>query len=477
MLPDLKEFVMSERKRIFIVGASRTPIGRHNGALAKVTPAQMTQHVMTQALRRAGEPAGLRVEQLAQHVDEVIFAQAFPSRSAPNIGRFAWIKAGFPHHVPGKTEMRECGSGMESVLDAMIRMRAGEGNMYVVGGVESMTQAPYEVSGRERFRAQLQRWVPTVAVIGSLLVFAILRWLYGALLWMALIPAILLVAGLFGVRALMANLSAKMKYGPRPYIGLVEDPFIHQCNLWDLDSTNMAGTAQRVADKYGIARHKADAFSLQSQERANRAIDSGRFAKEIDAINGGDGFVETDEGPRRGLTMNDLAGKKPSPKTRDITAANSSSINDGACALVLVTEDKLKELGLTPLAELVDGCVVAGDAKEMGIQPVYAVEKLLQRTGLTMSQIGVLEINEAFAAQALACIEQLQKRDGLDLEKTRVNPNGGAIALGHPIAMSGARVVQTLCHELEVADCEYGIGTLCVGGGQAVVVCLKRVRK
>jgi acetyl-CoA C-acetyltransferase len=238
--------------------------------------------------------------------------------------------------------------------------------------------------------------------------------------------------------------------------------------IWDMKSIYMSGTAQRLADTYGISRQQADEYSLRSQELAAKAIASGRFVREIDPIDiPGKGFFATDEHPRK-TSMEQLSALPPVLKTRSITAGNSSGINDAACCVILASTEKVAELGAEPLARIVDTCVTGVDPEQMGLGPVAAISKLLKRNNLTLADIDVLEINEAFAAQYLSC-EKL-----LDLDRSKVNVNGGAIALGHPIAMSGARLILTLAHELKERGAHRGIAALCIGGGMGIATLIDR---
>lgn len=393
---------MTGQRKVVLLAGSRTPIGSFGRSLRKVRVDKLAEHAMRHAMRRAGVQPG--------QVDGVILGHAFQSSLTPNTARFTWVNAGWPASVPGYTIQIQCGSGMKAVNEAMDQILLGHGDLFVAGGAESMSTIPYLVRGELRFD------------------------------------------GAF------AN---KFKFGPRPYVGLIEDGLVPRELLWDTKSTFMSATAQRVADTYGISRQAMDEYSLRSQELAAKATKSGRFALEIDPIQTSRGFFQADEHPRK-TSLEKLASLGPVLKQRDITAGNSSGINDGACAVVVASAEYAAKIGATPLAELVDHCVAGVDPEQMGIGPVAAITKLLQRNGLTVADIDLFEINEAFAAQYLSC-EKL-----LGLDRSKVNVNGGAIALGHPIAMSGARVILTLAHELRLRGLKRGIASLCIGGGMGV---------
>jgi acetyl-CoA C-acetyltransferase len=398
---------MSDRRKVVLLAGSRTPIGSFGRSLRYVRVDKLAEHAMRHAMRRAGiDPA---------RVDAVILGHAFQSPKTPNTARFTWVNAGWPQHVPGWTVQIQCGSGMKAVNDAMDQILLGNGDLLVAGGAESMSTIPYVVDGELRFDG------------------------------------------------FMAD---RFKYGPRPYVGLVDDGLVPRELLWDTRSTHMAGNTQRIADSYGISRQAMDEFSARSHQLALAAIASGRFDIEIDPIDTGRGVLLVDEHPRK-TSVEKLSRLKGVNCTRDITAGNSSGINDGACALVLASDDFANANGLAPLAVLVDHCQVAIDPEQMGLGPVAAITRLLERNKLSLPDIDLFEINEAFAAQYLGC----EKLLGLDREK--VNVNGGAIALGHPIAMSGARVVLTLAHELKRRGLKRGIASLCIGGGMGIATLIE----
>jgi acetyl-CoA C-acetyltransferase len=258
-----------------------------------------------------------------------------------------------------------------------------------------------------------------------------------------------------------------MKYGPRAYIGVVEDGMMPSELLWDTCTTHMAGTAERLAQNYSISREEMDAYSLRSQELAAAAVKSGRFDCEIDPFQTSRGIFSRDEHPRQ-TSLEALAKLRgANPKVKNITAGNSSGVNDGACALVVASQEYAVANGLTPMAVLVDHVRKAVDPNQMGLGPVFAIRALLERNNLSVADIDLFEVNEAFAAQYLAC-EKL-----LELPREKVNINGGAVALGHPIAMSGARVILTLVHSLRALAAQKkrtvrGVASLCIGGGMGI---------
>ena len=400
---------MKDKKKVLLVNGSRTPIGSFGRSLKSHPVDKLAEHAMVQALRRAGVTA--------DQVDSVILGHAFQSSLTPNLARFAWVNAGLPVHVNAHTVQIQCGSGMLAVNQAMDKIVLGDSEVVVAGGAESMSTIPYLVPGAVRFSGLLSRW---------------------------------------------------FKFGPRPFAGLADDGLVPRALLWDTRSTFMAATAQRLANAYGISRQAQDEYALRSQVLAAEALKSGRFELEVDPVLTRRGYFERDEHPRK-TSAEKLSALSGVLKQKDITAGNSSGINDGACAMVLASEEACALLGLTPLVELVDHAVAGVDPEEMGLGPVLAIRKLLAKTGLSLSDIGLFEINEAFAAQYLTC-EKL-----LGLDRSIVNVNGGAIALGHPIAMSGARVTFSLAHEMKLRGVKYGVASLCIGGGQGIATLLKLV--
>ncbi|MCX7608589.1 MAG: acetyl-CoA C-acyltransferase [Anaerolineales bacterium] len=387
-----------------IVDAIRTPIGALGGALASVRPDDLAAHVIRAILERNHLDPTL--------VEEVYFGCANQAgEDNRNVARMALLLAGMPVTVGGVTVNRLCASGLTAVNMAARAIRVGEGEIFIAGGVESMSRAPYSLPKAESGYpfGNLTAWDTA------------LGWRY-------------------------PNPKMKELYG------------IEQ----------MGETAENIAEmKPHITREKQDEFALRSHQRAIAAIDSGKFAEEIVPViiphrKGDPKVVDTDERPRRDTTLESLAKLKPAFREGGtVTAGNSSGLNDGAAALLLMSEDKAQELGLQPMARLVASAAAGVHPRIMGLGPVPATQKALARAGLSLDDIGLVELNEAFAVQALAVIEEL----GLELE--RVNVNGGAIALGHPLGCSGARILTTLLHEMKrCGNVRYGLATLCVGVGQ-----------
>jgi acetyl-CoA C-acetyltransferase len=399
---------------VWLIAGSRTPIGSFGRSLKSVGVEKLAGHVMTQAVRRAGIDAG--------SLDTIILGHAYQSSYTPNTARFSALAAEIPASVPAMTVHRQCGSGMEAVNLGANEILLGRADLVLAGGVESMSTVPYMLPGQSRWKGFIAKQFPKI-----------------------------------------------VRLGPRPVAFAALDNGLAPTRLiWDMKSIYMSGTAQRVADTYGISRQQADEYSLRSQELAAKAVSSGRFNREIDAIEvPGRGFFANDEHPRK-TSMEKLSELPPVLKTRSITAGNSSGINDGACAVVLASTHKLEELGAEPLARIVDYCVAGVDPEQMGLGPVAAISKLLKRNNLTLAEIDLVEINEASAAQYLSC-EKL-----LDLDRDKTNVNGGAIALGHPIAMSGARLILTLAHELKERGLNRGVAALCIGGGMGIATLIDR---
>ena len=379
----------------------RTPIGRYGGALAGVRPDDLAATVIAEAVRRASVPA--------DQIEDVYFGAANQAgEDNRNVARMAVLLAGLPESVAGVTLNRLCASGLAAVVSACHAVVAGDGDLFVAGGVESMSRAPFVFGKPEHAypRGNQTVWDTT------------LGWRF-----------------------------------PNPRL---EEQF-------PLES--MGETGENVAERWQVSREDQDAFALRSQQRWAAAAEAGRFDDELVAVNG----VERDEHPRPDTNAEKLAALKPAFRTSGtVTAGNSSGINDGAAALVIASEEKARELGIEPLGEFVGNAVAGVDPRVMGIGPIPAVRKLLARTGTRVEQLDLVELNEAFASQSLVVIREL----GLDEEK--VNVNGGAIALGHPLGMSGARLVVSLLHELRRRSGTYGLATLCVGVGQGQAALFKR---
>jgi acetyl-CoA C-acetyltransferase len=399
----------TDRARAWVLTGSRTPIGSFKKSLRDIPVEKLAEVAMRSALRKANIPL--------EEYDGVMLGHGYQSSMAPNTARCASLAAGVPASVPAMTLQRQCGSGMEAVNAAMKEIFLGNGNIYLDG---SMSGVPYLLPANLRYRGPIAS-------------------------------------------------TGKFPFGPRPVaVALADDGLVPRQLLWDPKTTHMGYTAQRLADAYEISREDADKYALRSHQLAVQASKSGRFKVEIEPVDvSSRGLFRVDEHPRDGTSLEKLGTLRPSLKTRDITAGNSSGINDGACSLVLVSGAHLEKSGLEPLVELVDSCVIGLDPEQMGLGPVLAIRKLLARNNLQLSDIDLFEINEAFAAQYVAC-EKLLK-----LDREKVNVNGGAIALGHPIGMSGARLILTLAHELKQRKLRRGIASLCIGGGMGIATLLE----
>ncbi|MCK8476785.1 acetyl-CoA C-acyltransferase [Microbacterium aurugineum] len=392
----------------FLVGGARTPVGRYGGSLASVRPDDLAAIVVAEAVRRAG------IDATSIEIDEVILGAANQAgEDNRNVARMAVLLAGLPDTVPGITVNRLCASGMSAVTMAAQAIRAGDADIIVAGGVESMTRAPWVQAKPEKAWAK-----PGAAFDTSI-----------------------------GWRFPNPRLQAR-----------------------DKATFTMPETAEEVARVDGITRDEADAFALRSQQRAIAAIAAGRFAPEIVGVPVGTGEVLVDEGPRPETTLDALARLRPVVAGGTVvTAGNSSALNDGASAVVVASAAAVERYGLVPRARIVVG-TSAGLAPEiMGLGPVPATQKALHRAGLSIDDIGSIELNEAFATQSIACIRRL----GLDEE--RVNADGGAIALGHPLGSSGSRLLLTLLGRMEREGSVHGLATMCVGVGQGAAVILEKV--
>jgi len=388
-------------RRAVVLSAVRTPIGRYGGALAQVRPDDLAALAIAAAVERAGvDPAA---------IDDVHLGCANQAgEDNRNVARMAALLAGLPESVAGVTLNRLCASGLSAVISACHAVLAGDAEVVVAGGVESMSRAPLVLAKPERAfpRGNQTVWDTT------------LGWRF-----------------------------------PNPRLEA----------MFPLES--MGETGENVAERWGVGREEQDAFALRSQQRWAAAQAAGRFADEIVPV----GEVTVDEHPRPETTAEALAGLKPAFRAGGtVTAGNASGINDGAAALVVASEERARELGAEPLGAFVASAVAGVDPRVMGIGPVPAVRKLLERVGIGVGELDLVELNEAFASQSLAVIREL----GLDEEK--VNVNGGAIALGHPLGMSGARLVVSLLHELRRRNGRYGLATLCVGVGQGVAALFER---
>ncbi|MEB3285630.1 MAG: thiolase family protein [Candidatus Sericytochromatia bacterium] len=389
---------------LFLVDGARTPFGTYLGEVRNLSSAQLALAAAQGALERAGVSAS--------EFDAVVLGNVMQAeKESYYLAKYVGNRLGMHDNITGLIVNRLCGSGMQAVVSACQAMLLGESQMALAGGTECMSRAPFILrGGRDSLRGDQTLEDP-----------------------------------LLGPHSVFVD----------PACGLI-----------------MGETAEELAHEYDISREDMDAFALRSQQLARAAIDSGRMRKEIVAIEipskGGNKLIELDEHPRS-TSLEKLAALKPAfRKGGNVTPGNSSGINDGACALVVADEQKVRSLGLSPMARILSWGVAGVPGNRMGIGPVPAIQMALQRAGLTLADMDVIEINEAFAGQYLA----VEKALGLDRE--RVNPNGGAIALGHPIGASGARILLTLAHELAERKSRYGLASACIGGGQGIAMVIER---
>ena len=387
--------------RAVVLSAVRTPVGRYGGGLAGVRPDDLAAVAVAAAVERAGVPAG--------EIEDVWLGCANQAgEDNRNVARFAALLAGLPDSVAGVTVNRLCASGLSAVVGACHAVIAGDGDLFVAGGVESMTRAPLVTAKPDAPYARGNRTIYDTT----------LGWRFT---------------------------------NPR-----YEERF---------SSASMGETGENVAERWAVSREDQDAFALRSQRRWAEADAAGRFADELVPA----GELERDEHPRPDTTAEKIASLKPAFRPEGtVTAGNASGINDGAAALVIASEERARSLGVEPLGAFVASAVAGVDPAVMGIGPVPAVRKLLARADITAADLDLVELNEAFASQSLAVVREL----GLDEE--RVNVNGGAIAIGHPLGMSGARLVVSLLHELRRRDGRYGVATMCVGVGQGQAALFQR---
>ena len=395
-----------------IIDGIRTPFGRYGGALKDVRPDDMAAHVIRALVARSSLDPTV--------IDDVILGAANQAgEDNRNVGRMAALLAGLPVEVPGQTVNRLCGSGLQAVISAAHAIAYGDGSVFVAGGVESMTRAPFVMA---KPSAAFPRGEQTMhdTTLG----------------WRFTNPRL-----------------AEAYY---PY--------------------SMGETAENVVERTGVSREEQDAFAVGSQQRWKAAQDAGRFADEIVPIEVPDGretrTFDTDEHPRPDATLESLAKLKPAfsrDASGSVTAGNSSGINDGAAALLVMSESRARELGLKPMARLVASAVAGVDPATMGLGPIPASRLALERAGLTVADLDLVELNEAFAAQAVPVMREL----GLD--PVRTNVNGGAIAIGHPLGASGARLAATLVHEMRRRGARYGLATMCIGVGQGIAAVFESV--
>ena len=392
---------------VVIVAAVRTPIGSFGGSLKDVSATALGTTVVKEALKR--------VNLAPEMVDEVIFGNVLQAGLGQNVARQISIHAGLPEEVPSFTVNKVCGSGLRAVQLAAQAIRTGDADIIVCGGTESMSTAPY----------------------------------------------------------LMQN----MRWGQRLGNGEVIDSIVHDGLTDVFNGYHMGITAENIAERFGFTREEQDQFAAQSQQRTEQALASGRFKEEIVPVvipqrKGEPIVVDTDEYPKKGVTAESLAKLRAAfKKDGTVTAGNASGINDGAAALIVMSAERAKALDLKPLVTIKSYANAGLSPEIMGCGPIPATKKALEKAGMTIANLDLIEANEAFAVQSLSVLREL----GLDPEKTNVN--GGAIALGHPIGASGARVLVTLIHEMEKQDAKTGLATLCIGGGQGTAMIVEREGK
>ncbi len=398
------------KKEVYIIDAVRTPIGKYAGALASVRPDDMAAHALKALIRRNPN------FDFSQTEDVIFGAANQAGEDNRNVARMALLLAGLPINIGGVTVNRLCASGLQAIIDASRSIKSGDGDVYIAGGSESMTRAPFVMPKSDSAYGRTPEIYDTT----------------------------------MGWR--LTNKALSELYHP----------------------FTMGETAENIAKKYNISREEQDQFAFESQNKYQAAHEAGKFDNEIEPVSisqkkGEPIIFKKDEHPRA-TSIEALASLKPAfAKDGSVTAGNSSGINDGAAALILVSGEYIKEHNITPLARVVSTAVAGVDPSIMGMGPVPATQKALIRAGLTINDLGLVELNEAFASQSLACIKEL----GLD--PSIVNVNGGAIALGHPLGCSGARISTTLIHEIKKCPkIRYGLATMCIGVGQGVAVIYER---
>ncbi|SCW52357.1 acetyl-CoA C-acetyltransferase [Lachnospiraceae bacterium C10] len=392
-------------RKVVLAGACRTAIGKMGGQLSTFPAVDLGAVVIKEALNRAG----VKPEQ----VDEVKMGCVIQAGLGQNVARQAAIKAGLPNEVPAITLNVVCGSGLKCVNEAANMIAAGEADIVVAGGMESMSRAPFALD--------------------------------------------------------------KARFGYRMNNGKLIDTMVNDA-LWDaFNQYHMMVTAENVAEQWGLSREELDEFAASSQQKCEKAMAEGKFKDEIVPVvlhdrKKGDIIIDTDEGPRAGTTAESLSKLKCCSGVEGgvVTAGNASGINDGAAAVVVMSEEKAKELGVTPMATFVGGAMGGVDPSIMGVGPVAAVNNVMKRTGLTVDDMDLIEANEAFAAQSVAVARDLK------FDMSKVNVNGGAIALGHPVGASGCRILVTLLHEMQKSDAKKGLATLCIGGGMGCATIVAR---
>ena len=391
-------------KKVVLAGACRTAIGKMGGALSNTPAAELGSIVIKEALNRAG----VKPEQ----VDEVLMGCVIQAAQGQNVARQASIKAGLPIEVPAVTLNVVCGSGLNCVNQAAAMIMAGQADIVVAGGMENMSMAPYAMT--------------------------------------------------------------KARFGYRMNNATIVDTMVNDALTDAFNHYHMMITAENICDRWNLTREELDEFSANSQQKAEKAMAEHKFDDEIVPVpvKVKKEIVEfkVDEGPRPGTTVETLAKLRccSGKEGGMVTAGNASGINDGAAAIVVMSEEKAKELGVTPMATWVQGALAGVEPEIMGIGPVAATRKVMERTGLTVDDMDLIEANEAFAAQSVAVAKEL----GFDMSK--VNVNGGAVALGHPVGASGCRILVTLLHEMQKRDAKKGLATLCIGGGMGCATIVER---
>ena len=397
-------------REVAIVAPVRTPVGNFGGMLRDMSAQELGTLVIKEVLNRTGlDP---------ERVDEVILGNSYPNGEAANIGRYCALNAGLPIEVPGYQLDRRCSSGLQAIINAALLVQTGNADVVIAGGVESMSNAEYYVTGA--------------------------RW-----------------GARFGSMTMHDRLvRSRERASPEERFGYI---------------SGTVETAENLAKQYEIPRQAQDEFALQSHRRAVAARKTGKFVQETVSVpvpqrRGDPVMFSQDEGPREDTSMEALSKLRPVMQDGTVTAGNASSQNDGASVCLVVGADKLDELGLEPMGYLVGWAAAGVHPAYMGIGPVPAVSKLFDKTGLSMKEMDIIELNEAFAAQALAVLQEWK----MSPEEETINPNGSGISLGHPIAATGARMLTTMLHDMKRRDLRYGLETMCIGGGQGVAAIFQR---
>jgi 3-oxoadipyl-CoA thiolase len=398
-------------KEVVIVDAVRTPIGKYKGALKDVRPDDLGAMVIKALVERNPNVP-------SEQIEEVIFGNANQAgEDNRNVARMSALLAGLPVEVAGVTVNRLCGSGLDAVNSAARMIMTSEAEIVIAGGTESMTRAPFVMAKPDQDfpRGNIEMFDTTIG-------------------WRFINPKL------------------QEMYG----------------------TDSMPQTAENVAKRYGISREAQDEFAYESQMKAKRAMELNRFAEELIPVvyrdrKGNVVVVDKDEHPRPDTTLEKLAKLRPLFENGTVTAGNASGVNDGASALLLMSAEKAKELGVTPLAKYKTSAVAGLEPAVMGLGPIYATRKALKRAELTIDDIGLVELNEAFASQSLECIKQLE------IDREKVNVNGGAIAFGHPLGASGARILTTLIYEMKKRGVKYGLATMCIGVGQGIATIVENI--